>query len=53
MSHLSTLWSIAIAALFIIFIFSIVQHFRHETGHSGHFMEWDNQDDIHYEEDEE
>lgn len=51
--HYPLLWSIAVLALFVFLFFSIIQHFRHESGITRHFFEWNAPDDIHYEQDEE
>lgn len=51
--HYPLLWSIAVLALLVIVFFTVIQHFRHESGTTRHFLEWNAPDDIHYEQDEE
>lgn len=45
------IWCFTIGVLFLILIFRRVQKFRNETHHHP-LIEWDNNTDIHYEEDE-
>ena len=45
------IWSFTIGALFLIFLFRRAQKFRNESHHHP-LIEWDNNNDIHYEEDE-
>lgn len=50
--HYPLLWSIAVLAVLLIVFFTVIQHFRRESG-LRHFIEWNAADDIHYEQDEE
>ena len=45
------IWCFTIGVLFLILIFRRAQKFRNETHHHP-LIEWDNNTDIHYEEDE-
>jgi len=52
MTHTVLLWDATVGLLLIIFMFRLIQKFRHETPDSR-LIEWERDDSIHYEQDEE
>lgn len=50
-THLTLLWGATVGLLLVFMMLWFVQRFRHETGR-GHWLEWEDDNCIHYDEDD-